>query len=93
MKKNLMMLVVALMLSIVCKANEMTVPATLDERATLVKIFEALNGQNWSERDRKGWCTDAPMSEWAGVSVNSEGKVVRLKLPLKIGRASCRERV
>lgn len=82
MKKDLMMLVVALMLSIVCKANDMAVSATLDERATLVKIFEALNGQNWSERDRKGWCTDAPMSEWAGVSVNSEGKVVRLKLPL-----------
>lgn len=82
MKKNLMMLVAAMMLSIVCQATEPTAPATLDERATLVKIFEALNGQNWSERDKKGWCTDAALGEWNGVTVNNEGKVVRLKLPL-----------
>ena len=77
-----MMLVAALMLSIFCQASEPTAPAKLSERATLVKIFEALNGAAWSERDKKGWCTDAPLGEWAGVDVDAEGNVVKLKLPL-----------
>ena len=48
------------------------------ERDALIALYLATNGDAWTNKE--GWCTDAPLSEWIGVSV-SEGRVVRLRLP------------
>lgn len=37
-----------------------------DERAALVRFYKATGGDNWS--DNTGWCTDAPVGEWYGIS-------------------------
>ena len=47
------------------------------ERDALVALYRATNGDSWTEK--QGWCTDAPLSEWHGVTVN-EGRVVDLRL-------------
>ena len=49
------------------------------ERDALIALYRATHGDSW--KIKKGWCTDAPLSEWYGVSVN-EGCVVHLSLPL-----------
>ncbi|CAN0444907.1 unnamed protein product, partial [Ascophyllum nodosum] len=35
------------------------------ERDALVALYHATNGPSWHEN--RGWCTDAPLSEWYGV--------------------------
>ena len=47
------------------------------ERDALVALYHATNGPSWHEN--RGWCTDAPLSEWYGVKVK-EGHVVELEL-------------
>ena len=47
------------------------------ERDALVALYRATNGDSWWRKT--GWCTDAPLSEWHGVTVN-EGRVVELEL-------------
>ena len=90
MKKNVMLLlaVVAILGMYSCKGGSTSGEGTadapefekLDERATLIKIFEALNGKEWPEDNKAGWCTDAPLGEWEGVEVDEAGKVVELSL-------------
>ena len=49
------------------------------ERDALVALYRATNGPSWEEN--RGWCTDAPLSQWHGVEVNiKNGRVVKLKL-------------
>ncbi len=48
------------------------------DRAALVALYEATGGPNW--RNNENWLTDAPLGEWYGVSVNAEGRVVKLDL-------------
>ena len=69
-----------------------TVAATLDsvsgsaeiiveedlEREALVALYEATNGPNWSWS--RNWMTSAPLSQWQGIHVNDEGRVIRLQL-------------
>ncbi len=89
MKKNVMMLLAVLsLLGMSCKGGSSSgdgsadVPEfeKLDERATLVKVFEALNGNEWKEEDKAGWCTEAPLNEWKGVELDDAGKVTKLQL-------------
>ena len=44
----------------------------------LIAFYNATDGDNW--RDSANWLTAAPLSEWHGVSTNSEGRVVSLDL-------------
>ncbi len=48
------------------------------DRASLIALYEATDGSNWRHNDN--WLTDAPLGEWYGVDVDSEGRVVRLVL-------------
>ncbi len=51
----------------------------VDERSILEKIYYATGGDNWTYNNN--WCTDAPLSEWYGVTVDSEtGAVTELSL-------------
>ena len=99
MKKSVMMIMAAIaMLSMSCKGGsstsgegtaettEVEVPEyeKLDERATLVKIFETVGGSEWSDYNKTGWCTDAPLNEWKNVKLNQEGKVEELYLSLSL---------
>lgn len=48
------------------------------DRDTLVALFRSTDGANWTLNS--GWDTDADLSQWYGVKVNDEGRVVRLSL-------------
>ena len=52
----------------------------LDDRATLERIFQSLNGANWEDNDKENWCSEAPLSEWKGVKTNAEGRVTELRM-------------
>lgn len=41
-----------------------------DLRNYLIKLYKETNGDNWPENERKNWCTDLPLTQWAGVSEN-----------------------
>ena len=48
------------------------------DRAALTALYNATGGDNWF--NNTNWLTDAPLSEWNGVSTNNEGHVVTLYL-------------
>lgn len=83
MKKIMMMALAVAILSVSysCKKGvEGSDAEKLDDRATLERLFQSLNGANWDEDDKANWCTDAPLSEWDGVKTNAEGRVTELRL-------------
>ena len=43
------------------------------EREALIALYQATDGDNWTNNEN--WCTDADISEWYGVSVNASGLV------------------
>lgn len=47
-------------------------------RAVLIAFYLATHGDGW--KTNKGWCTDAPLSQWHGVAVDPQGRVVGLNL-------------
>ena len=49
-----------------------------DERAVLVALYNATDGANW--RSKANWLSDAPIGQWFGVSVDSDGRVISLEL-------------
>ena len=51
-------------------------PSTGD-RAALVALYNATDGANWT--NNANWLSDAPISEWHGVTVDSNGTVVSLR--------------
>ena len=51
-------------------------PAT--DRDLLVEIYDATGGSNWTRREN--WLTDAPLGEWSGITVASDGRVIGLWL-------------
>lgn len=53
--------------------------ALQDVKLVLFQIFDALNGYNWGTY-YEDWNTDAPLSEWRGVTVDAEGNVIGLEL-------------
>lgn len=54
------------------------VPAFQD-RNILIALYEATGGNQWT--DHSNWTTDAPTSEWYGVTTNQEGRVIAITLP------------
>jgi len=48
------------------------------EKQALEALYNSTNGADWVRKD--GWNTDIPLSEWEGVTVDEEGRVVRLDL-------------
>ena len=53
-------------------------PSDPDDEAVLVKLYEATDGDNWTNNE--GWLSDQPLATWHGVDVDVEGKVTRLVL-------------
>ena len=47
------------------------------DRAALVALYEATDGQNWRHQD--AWLTDEPLESWHGVSL-ADGRVTQLNL-------------
>lgn len=50
--------------------------AKIKEREALVALYNAAGGTDWINQDN--WCSDKPVSEWAGVEVNEIGMVMAL---------------
>ena len=50
-----------------------------EERAALAEFYEAAGGPNWT--DNTNWNTDVPLDQWHGVSTDTAGSVVELRLP------------
>ena len=50
----------------------------LDDRASLTAFYHAIDGPNWRNSDN--WLTDAPLSEWYGVTTDDSGRVRKLSL-------------
>lgn len=48
------------------------------DRAALADFYQATDGPNWANNEN--WLTDAPLGEWYGVEVDTEGRVVALRL-------------
>ena len=48
------------------------------DRAILESFYEATNGDEWG--NSTGWLSDKPLGEWAGVTTDRRGRVVRLIL-------------
>ena len=51
----------------------------IGDKETLVTIYNALNGSNWT--NNTGWLSDAPLNEWHGVETDGLGRVTGLSLP------------
>ena len=48
------------------------------EREALVALYKATDGDNWSSNDN--WCSDKPVSEWYGISVDESGNISQIRL-------------
>ena len=56
-------------------------PASLEtDREALVALYNATGGPNW--RRNNNWLSDAPISEWEGVTTDGNGRVTELDLHL-----------
>ena len=52
--------------------------ASRHDRLVLTNLYAAMGGSGWTRRD--GWLTDAEPGDWAGVSVDDDGRVTALDL-------------
>ena len=55
-----------------------TPPPAARDRAVLVALYYATNGDGWRRNDN--WLTNAPLNEWYGVQASSDGRVLVLDL-------------
>ena len=51
-----------------------------DDRRVLEEIYNRGGGDNWDRERCAGWMTDAPLSEWEGVTADADGNVTALEL-------------
>ena len=56
----------------------MPLATAASDRAALVAFFRTTFGRSWKRSDH--WNTDAEISQWFGVEVDDEGRVVELSL-------------
>ena len=49
-----------------------------EERSDLMKLYEAMGGEDWTES--ANWGTDAPLENWFGIDVDSAGRVTRIAM-------------
>ena len=57
---------------------EVEIEFKLSDRQVLDSLYRRMGGENWT--DTTNWLSDEPLSEWAGVETNEEGKVTSLSL-------------
>ena len=51
------------------------------DREILAALYNALDGENWDDKGSENWLTDAPISEWYGVTqTDDNGRVMWLQL-------------
>lgn len=50
----------------------------LDDRAILMELYEATDGDNWT--DNTNWGSDEPLGDWYGVDTDSDEKIISLEL-------------
>ena len=55
-----------------------TVTVAVSEREALGALYEALGGSMWTHSEN--WLTNAPLEEWYGVEVDSQGRVIGLRM-------------
>ena len=55
-----------------------TVTVAVSEREALRALFDALGGSGWSHSTN--WRTDTPLGDWYGVEVDSQGRVIGLRM-------------
>lgn len=48
------------------------------DREALVTFYNATGGENW--KNNTNWCSEKPLKDWFGVTVNNDGRVCRLSL-------------
>ena len=69
--------------------------AAASDRAVLVALYNATDGQNWFRKDN--WLSDSPLKEWEGVGTDPLGHVTELRLynngligeiPVELGQLS-----
>jgi hypothetical protein len=53
-------------------------PKEASDRLALEALFKSCGGADWTEKG--GWMTEAELGKWFGVTVNAEGRVVKLNL-------------
>ncbi len=49
-----------------------------EERSDLIKLYEAMGGEDWSNSGN--WGSNAPLESWYGIEVNSTGRVREINL-------------
>lgn len=59
-------------------SNRITLTADISEASLLETIYKTTNGESWTRSDN--WCSDRPLSEWYGITTNSEGNVTSINL-------------
>ena len=58
--------------------ESLSTPSTNPDRAALVALYQATNGDNWT--NNTNWLSDRPLGEWYGVTTDDDGRVTRLRL-------------
>ena len=59
-----------------------TIPSqNASDRAVLVALYNATSGPNWT--NNTNWLSNAPLSDWYGVTTDTNGRITRLELPDK----------
>ena len=53
-------------------------PEANPDRAVLVALYEATNGNNWT--NNTNWLSNKPLDEWYGVTTDDDGRVTNLRL-------------
>ena len=53
-------------------------PPDYREIAALTALYNATDGDNW--RDSTNWLSERPLQYWKGVYINSEGRIIKLRL-------------
>ena len=74
------LLAIALLVSIVTGVYAPTTiaHADSDDRAVLVALYNATDGDNWV--NKPNWMSDEPLDQWYGVTADGNGRVTELRL-------------
>lgn len=84
MKKNIYLILSCMILSSCDLIQSMVDPSnqyrdvSLQEKNELASLFTNAYGCDWTNNTK--WCTSYPVSEWYGISTNSEGYVTAINL-------------
>ena len=54
------------------------IDSSLTDREVLIALYNATNGSNWTNNEN--WLSEAPLGDWYGVRINTEGLVTQVDL-------------